>query len=170
MSAKIPQPEAFEAAPTGELTVRQQVSRCNLPLETKAIVLAALDKPPPPDRRSPIYKAVQARVSDCRKLTNTTLEELEKVVQDALRATVMRIASEKVYRENGKLWKVRPRKFLEPDHIMRLRVLEIFMKQPPNGSKPKKSTKTEEATAPVSRLRDREESLESSQVDGNGDR
>ena len=163
----LPQPEEFDSAPSAALSIRQQVNRSNLPLETKATILAALEKPSSREKKSHIYKAVEARMSDARELTGTTLDELEKVVQDALRANTSKIAYKKVYRENGKLWKVVPKAIMEPDHYMRLRVVELFMKPLRPGRKAgKPSKRVDEESGTASRLRDREEALE---IDGNGD-
>jgi len=161
----MPQPEEFESAPSADLSIRQQISRSNLPLETKSAILTALEKPTSREKKSHILQAVESRVTDARKLTNTSLAELEKVVQDALRANIRKIAYKKVYHENGNLWKVVPKTITEPDHAMRLRVVELFMKPPAIRSKTKKPSKAIYDTDTASRLRDREEVLE---VDGNG--
>ena len=164
----LPQPGEFEVAPSDNMTVRQQVSRSNLPLETKAAILTALEKPASREKKSQVYEAVKSRISDARELTGTTLEELEKVVQDALRATFTKVFYQKVYRENGKLWKVVPKSFREPDHAMRLRVFEIFMKPLKPGQKSKKQPKRVDVEDAASRLRDRETELEGGILDGNG--
>lgn len=164
----LPKPEEFEVAPSDNMTVRQQVSRSNLPLETKAAILAALEKPQSKEKKSQVYKAIEARMSDAMELTNATLDELEKVVQDALRAKTSRIAYQKVYR-NGELWKVVPKAIMEPDHAMRLRVLEIFMKPLKSGAKTRKQSKrVEDVSDTAGRLRDREVELEGGILDGNG--
>ncbi len=169
MTVNTPQPEEFDVTPSADLSIRQQVSRSNLSFETKAAILTVLQNPSSKQKKSRIYHAVEARMSDARELTGTTLEELEKVVQDALRATLTKVFYQKVYRENGKLWKVVPKSIREPDHYMRLRVLEIFMK-PLNpvrkAGKPSKGTGDISTTA--DRLRNRETSLEDDTLDGNG--
>lgn len=169
MAPKTPQPEEFEPVSRETLSIRQQVSRSNLSLETKAAILTALQNPSSKQKRSRIYQAVEARMSDARELTGTTLDELEKVVQDALRANLTKVFYQKVYRENGKLWKVVPKALREPDHYMRLRVVELFMKPLKPGRKAGKPSKgTGDISTTADRLRDREESLEESFLDGNG--
>lgn len=166
MAVKTPKPEDFDVAPSTDISIRQQVSRSNLPLETKSAILAVLDKPPKREKENtPLYRAVEARVSDATKLTNTSLSDLEKVIRDALRATLTRVFYRKVYRENGKLWKVFPKALREPDHAMRLKVVELFMKPTAVRPKTKKPSRVTDDTDTASRLRDREEALE---VDGNG--
>ena len=166
---KPPKPEDFDPSPAADLSIREQVSRSNLQLATKAAILAALERPSSKQKKSRIYEAVKARTSDARELTGTTLAELEKVVQEALRATLTKVFYQKVYRENGKLWKVVPKPLKEPDHYMRLKVVELFMrpaKAPQKAKKPSKGTGDISTTA--SRLRDRELELEGSILDGNG--
>lgn len=169
MAVETPQPEEFDVAPSAEISIHQQVSRSNLPLETKSAILTVMEKPRTRDKeKSQIYRAVETRISDARELTGTTLGELEKVVQDALRAMLTRVYYQKVYRENGKLWKVTPKTIREPDHAMRLRVVEIFMKPLKSGQKARKPSKgSVDTTSTANRLRDREEALEDN---GNGDR
>jgi len=162
----LPQPEEFGEAPNGELSVCQQVGRSNLPIETKAIILKALEEKPKEKKKSDVFRAIEARANEARQITNTTLEELEKVVQDALRATSTKILYRKVYRENGKIWKVVPSTVREPDHATRLRVLEIFIKPKPTGPKPKKaSSRLGDQNNTADRLRDREEAMI---LNGNG--
>jgi hypothetical protein len=166
---RLPQPEDFDDAPSADLTIRQQVNRSNLPLQTKAAILTALEKPKTRSKeKSAVCRAVEARVSDARDLTNTSLEELERVVNDALHARLTKISHVKVYR-NGKIWKVTPKVFREPDHITRLKVVELFMKpQRSNSGRPKKNSRAADNGGTAGRLRDREESLEPSILDGNG--
>ena len=166
---KPPRPEELEATPTADLSIREQVNRSNLPLQTKAAILTALEKPKIRTRaKSDLCRAVEERVSDARDLTNISLKDLEKVVRDALRAKSTKIAYEKIY-ENGELSKINPTAFREPDHATRLKVVELFMKPTrSNAGRPKKTSRAADNGGTADRLRDREESLELSILDGNG--
>lgn len=167
---KLPQPEEFEDGPSTDLTIREQVNRSNLPLQTKAAILAALEKPTRKGQtKSALRRAVEERVSDVGQLTNTSFEDLEKVVQDALHARLTKIVYEKTYDKKGKLVSAKAKKFKEPDHITRLKVVEIFMKPTrSNAGRPKKASRGADNGGTAERLRDREESLEPSVLDGNG--
>lgn len=166
MAAKTPQPEEFEVAPSADLTLRQQISRSNLPLTTKAAILAITDKPRQKDKsKSHAYRAIESRVTDATRLTGTSSSDLEKVVQDALRAMITKVVYTKVYRDNGKLWKVVPKPVREPDHAMRLKVVELFMKPTGKRAASRESSEAVEVKSSASRLRDREEAVN---VDGNG--
>lgn len=159
------QPEDFPDQPIGELSIEEQVGRSNLLVATKAAVLSALKSPRMEQvrTRSNAYQEIEKRV---RAETEgiVTLAELEKAVQDALRATSTKIFSQKIYRDNGMLWKTVPKEVKEPDHTTRLKVVELFMKPPAGKSRAgRPKTKIVDDNSTASRLRNREDSL-----DGNG--
>jgi hypothetical protein len=74
-----------------------------------------------------IWRRISSKLGPILEMIGLKEEELGRAVRDAIHATTTIVAYEKHYDKQGKLTKVVPRIIEKPDHVIRLKAVQLAM-------------------------------------------